>query len=273
MIVRFVTNEKIAEISSKGNQEKWLDGNRWYKLNQFGYEALAETVISILLGRSNIESDTPFTFTRYRMERMNVHGRDRTGCSSENFLKPGQSIITLSHLFKRLEAESLSSILARLTSDKKRIAYLAEATAEYTGLELFPKYLTLLFEVDALFLNDDRHLNNIAVLQDDSSFDYCPIFDNGAALLSNVQMAPMDIAPKALIQSQKARPFNTTFNRQMNTAISLYGAQLLMPKLSRGEIVEILRPLLEYYPERDRGIITDRVCDTIFIRQKFMGTL
>ena len=45
MAVQFVTNDKVAETSSKGNQEKWKDGGRWYKLDQFGYEGLAETVI------------------------------------------------------------------------------------------------------------------------------------------------------------------------------------------------------------------------------------
>ena len=269
MSVKFVTNEKIAETSSKGNQEKWCDGGRWYKLDQFGYEALTETLISRLLERSNIEQDTPFRFTRYQMERMNVHGRERTGCSSENFLKPGQSIITLSHLFKRTGTVPLRDILARQTSDKKRIQYLAEATAEFTGLEEFPQYLTLLFEVDALFLNDDRHLNNIAVLEQNGKYDYCPIFDNGAGLLSNVQMSPMDIDPKALIAVQRARPFNTTFNRQVGTVRSLYGYQLRMPKLTRAEIRAELAPLLTYYAERDRGIITDRVCETILMRQRF----
>ena len=109
MTVKLVTNEKVAETSSKGNQEKWFDKetDKWYKLDQFGYEALTETMISKLLEKSNIESDTPFSFARYEMERLNVHGRDRTGCSSKNFLKDGQSIITLSHLFSRQLGTSL----------------------------------------------------------------------------------------------------------------------------------------------------------------------
>lgn len=41
MTVKFVTNEKVAETSSMGNQEKWKDGGKWYKLDLFGYEALA----------------------------------------------------------------------------------------------------------------------------------------------------------------------------------------------------------------------------------------
>ena len=267
MTVQFVTNDKVAETSSKGNQEKWKDGGRWYKLDQFGYEGLAETMISRLLEHSSIETDTPFRFVRYRMERMNVHGRDRNGCSSEDFLRPGESIITLSHLFKR-EGLLLTDVLTRLPSDKKRIAWLAEETAVLTGLEQFPQYLTLLFEVDALFLNDDRHLNNIAVLEKGGRFDYCPIFDNGAGLLSNVQIAPMDIDPAALIRSAKARPFNTTFSRQVIHVKKLYGPQLHIPGFTEEELRRELEEPLSYYAQRDRVFIADRVCRTILTRQK-----
>ena len=55
MTVRLVSDRKIAETSSKGNQEKWLEDGRWYKLDQFGYEALAETFTSMLLEFSSIE--------------------------------------------------------------------------------------------------------------------------------------------------------------------------------------------------------------------------
>ena len=270
MTIQLVTDEKIAETSSKGNQEKWYDqvSDRWYKLDQFGYEALAETVISTVLEQSNIQTDTPFTFVRYHMERLRVHGRERTGCSSKNFLHPGQALITINRLLSSYLGKPLREKLVRLPSAKKRIAYLAEATAELTGLELFPQYLTLLFEVDALFCNDDRHLNNIAVIEQNGKFDYCPIFDNGAGLLSNTQLSPMDILPPALISALQARPFNTTFTRQMNTARSLYGMQLVMPKLTTSDIREVLGPVLNYYPQRDRGIMTDRVETCILIRQR-----
>lgn len=268
MTIKLVSNEKIAETSSKGNQEKWLDHDRWYKLDQFGYEALAETFTSVLLEHSNIERDTPFCFARYRMERLHVHGRDRTGCSSENFLKPGQSIITLNRLLGQYLGYPLKEKLGRLTSDKKRIAYLAEETAAVTGLQMFPEYLTLLFEIDALVLNDDRHLNNIAVIEQDGKYDYCPIFDQGAGLLSDIQSSPLDIAPSALIRGTRARPFLTTFNRQLHTVQGLYGKQLQIPRFSRNELMKELVPLLEYYPSRDRDLIADRVCETILLRQK-----
>lgn len=271
MTVKLFTNDKVAETSSKGNQEKWYDKdtNKWYKLDQFGYEALAETLISTLLEKSNIKNDTSFSFAKYEMEKPKVHGRERTGCSSNNFLKEGESIITLSHLFSRSLGGSLKTTLEKLSSDKKRIRYIAEETAKLTGLKDFPQYLTLLFEIDALFLNDDRHLNNIAVIEKSGKYSYCPIFDNGAALLSNTQLSPMDIEPKGLIKEVVARPFNTSFTRQMNTARELYGGQLVMLQLTTQEIIVELKPLLEYYSERDRGIITDRVVECIKSRQKF----
>lgn len=268
MTVKLISDEKIAETSSKGNQEKWLDHGRWYKLDQFGYEALAETFVSMILEHSTIEQDTSFKFVRYRMERLHVHRRERTGCSSENFLQPGQSILTLSKLFRQHLGYSLSDKLNRLTSDKKRIEYLAEETKNLTGLQDFPKYLTLLFEIDSLVLNDDRHLNNIAVIEQDRHYDYCPIFDQGAGLLSNVQYSPLDIAPTALIHTLRASPFRMSFNRQLHTVQELYGPQLRLPRFTREELMGELQPLLEYYSPRDRGLIADRVCDTILLRQR-----
>jgi len=78
----------------------------------------------------------------------------------------------------------------------------------------------------------------------------------------------MNIAPKALISVLSARPFNTTFTRQMNSARSLYGKQLVMPKMNFEEIHAKVKPFLAYYAKRDRGIIADRVIECILLRQK-----
>ena len=176
------------------------------------------------------------------------------------------AVITLNRLLSNVFGKPIKEKLIHLSSDKKRIAYLAEAT----GLKEFPQYLTLLFEIDALFCNDDRHLNNIAALEKDGKFSYCPIFDNGAGLLSNTQILQMDIAPKALLPALRAKPFNTTFSRQMNAAGNLYGRQFMIPKQDSDAIRKILKPLLEFYAQRDRGIIAGRVAKCILVRQKFM---
>ena len=72
----------------------------------------------------------------------------------------------------------------------------------------------------------------------------------------------------AEIAASRARPLQTTFNRQLNTARGLYGPQLVIPGWTQTELREQLQPLLPYYAERDRGIIADRVCQTIRTRQK-----
>ena len=41
MSIKLTTGDRIAETSSKGNQEKWREKGRWYKLDLFGYEGLA----------------------------------------------------------------------------------------------------------------------------------------------------------------------------------------------------------------------------------------
>ena len=48
MTVKLVTNDRIAETSSKGNQEKWYDkeAKKWYKVDQFGYEADYSAVLA-----------------------------------------------------------------------------------------------------------------------------------------------------------------------------------------------------------------------------------
>lgn len=121
MTIKLATNDKIAETSSKGNQEKWLEDGYWFKLDQFGYEALAEVMTSKLLEFSNIEKETPFTFARYEMQIINLHGFERVACVSKNFLKKNQSIITVSALFKKCYDVSIKRKLASLQSDKKRI--------------------------------------------------------------------------------------------------------------------------------------------------------
>ena len=60
-----------------------------------------------------------------------------------------------------------------------------ENVERLTGLRDFGIYMNKLLTVDAFFLNEDRHTHNIAVLMNgEGKFAYCPIFDNGAGLLS-----------------------------------------------------------------------------------------
>ncbi len=43
-----------------------------------------------------------------------------------------------------------------------------------------------------------------------------------------------------------------------------------MPKLAKSEIADIVNPYLEFYPQRDRAIIKDRIVQCIAERQKMI---
>ena len=271
MSIKLVTKGKIAETSSKGNQEKWCENGIWYKLDQFGYEALAEVFVSKILKYVSIDP-SGFLGSRvaYEIEKVTVGGRERVCCSSKNFLQEGESIITLNRLLTLHLGYPLTAELESLSSDKKRIQFIAEKTEDITGLKKFPQYLTLLFEIDGLVLNDDRHLNNIAVIEKNGKYRYCPIFDNGAAVLSDVISARLDVEAKSFISNAVARPFNTTFNRQIKSAQSLYGRQIGSINITTDKMNKVLDDLLLFYPERDRELIKKRVITTILTRMKAM---
>ena len=82
MTIKLVTNQKIAETSSKGNQEKWFDekSNRWHKLDLFGYEALAETIVSALLKKCNV-IEKGFEIAEYQMQILSA--ADKISCIEE----------------------------------------------------------------------------------------------------------------------------------------------------------------------------------------------
>ena len=109
-----------------------------------------------------------------------------------------------------------------------------------------------------LFGNEDRHLNNIAVLRRGEEFDYCPIFDFGAGLLSNVRDYPIEITPNAHLKQLRAQPLKTTFTRQVHAAQSIYNPQLQWD-FSLADITTALDEPLEFYAERDQSYIADRV--------------
>lgn len=264
MPIHLTAENRIAETSSKGNQEKWREGDRWYKLDLFGYEGLAETVTSSLLQKTNV-ADLGFRFVPYQMEQLEVHRRLRTGCSSPNFRREGEAILTLADLFRKGIGPHRQDQIARQPNLAEKVRWIAEQTTQLTGLSRFGQYLALLFEADMLFGNEDRHLNNIAVLRRGEDFDYCPLFDFGAGLLSNTRDYPLEIEPRAHLRLLRALPLETTFGRQVQAARAIYGPQLEW-NFTVKDIATVLSEPLEFYPERDRADIAERVTVCIQIQ-------
>ncbi len=246
--------------SSKGNQLKWKDGHTWYKADYAGYEGLAEYMVSGLLRFSNLE---PEEYITYRTEEIAYNRAKYPGCASEDFLPEGWQMFTLERLFKSCYGESLYQRIFQVEGIKERILFLVDQTERMTGIRDFGVYLCKLLTLDAFFLNEDRHMHNIAVLRDQSGqFHTCPIFDNGAALLSDTTMDyPMSADIFDCIDSVKSKTVSWDFIEQLDAAEELYGRQIWF-SYERKDMVGLLEQEKYYSAE-----IKDRV-DRILSEQR-----
>ena len=146
--------------SSKGNQLKWENESIWYKADYTGYEGLAEYVISHLLKYTNLNEDE---YVLYEPEQIKYKRQIYNGVRSRAFIDEDWQIITLERLFKNVYNESLTSVLWHMSDVKERLEFLVNAIKNITGLNNWGEYICRLFTIDAFFLNEDRHMHNIAV--------------------------------------------------------------------------------------------------------------
>lgn len=211
--------------SSKGNQLKWENQGIWYKADYTGYEGLAEYVISQLLKKSTLSEDE---FVIYELEKIKYKSTIYHGVKSHNFLKEGWQLITLERLFQNYFGQSLYKMIYSITEHEERMKFLVDQIERITGLKDFGIYLNKLFTIDAFFLNEDRHMHNIAVLMDEKgNFAYCPIFDNGAGLLANTTMDyPLNENVYDLIGQVKSKTICSDFDEQLDISEELYKGNL-----------------------------------------------
>lgn len=243
--------------SSKGNQLKWKCGNKWYKADHMGYEGLAEAVISRLLAYSNAAY-----YVRYELVQIQYKDKDYNGCRSDNFLEEEEELITIEHLFRQYTGKSLSGELGRITDVKDRILYMVGKVVDYTGLTDFGKYIQILLALDAFFLNEDRHTNNIAVIYraEKGTYRLSPVFDNGLSLCSDtIADFPMEKPIEECITKIAAKPFSRDFDEQLEAAEELYGCNVGF-HFGKREVGDILAECGGYYS----GAVIERVRDILY---------
>lgn len=224
--------------SSKGNQLKWENESIWYKADYTGYEGLAEYVISHLLKLTNLNEGE---YVLYEPEQIKYKRQIYNGVRSRAFIDEDWQIITLERLFKNVYNESLTSVMWHMSDVKERLEFLVNAIKNITGLNNWGEYICRLFTIDAFFLNEDRHMHNIAVLMNGKGeYKYCPVFDNGAGLLSDTTMDyPMEQDIYQMISEVKSKSVSQDFDEQLDVAENLYGQnlQFLFTKKNVSDIV------------------------------------
>lgn len=176
MIFYVERQNKKSLGSAKGIQPKWQGNGIYAKADQLGYEGLSEEFVSKFISICTDLACVPYT-------SVSLQERDTglfkgTGCICENYNKQGFLELTLSDILQNkgyTEAQLLSTVGV-------------ERWKQYMQVLNDSELLTLLhvIQLDALILNDDRHLMNIAFMIDPSGTrQFAPVYDNGAALFSD----------------------------------------------------------------------------------------
>ncbi len=240
------TNERQ---SSKGNQLKWENEGIWYKADYTGYEGLAEHMISYLLKKSTLADNE---FVCYDLEKIKYGTMIYNGAKSKNFLHGDWQIITLERLFKNFFGESLYKNLYRISAHEERLQFLVQQVERITGLQNFGVYMNKLLTIDAFFLNEDRHMHNIAVLMNGKGdYAYCPIFDNGAGLLADTMMDyPLTGDIYTLMDKVQSKTICSEFEEQLDISESLYKTNLKFC-FTKKDVTALLTNA-ECYPEEIR---------------------
>ena len=238
--------------SSKGNQLKWENEGIWYKADYTGYEGLAEYVISHLLKLTNLNEGE---YVLYEPEQIKYKRQIYNGVRSRTFIDGDWQIITLERLFKNVYNESLTSVLWHMSDVKERLEFLVNAIKNITGLNNWGGYICRLFTIDAFFLNEDRHMHNIAVLMNGKGdYKYCPVFDNGAGLLSDTTMDyPMEQDIYQMISEVKSKSVSQNFDEQLDVAENLYG-QNLQFLFTKKNVSDIVNNADMYLPEERKRV-------------------
>lgn len=92
--------------------------------------------------------------------------------------------------------------------------------------------------------------------QRDGIYHYCPIFDNGAALLSDIVQDYAEEEPVlALIPQVQAKTLSRDFDEQLDAVEQLYG-QPMHFSFNEKEVEELLEQE-EFYPEKQKKRIQE----------------
>lgn len=194
------SNRIFSKGTSKGCQEKWLKDNLYIKLNSRGRrEDISEVLVSHFLEYTNISN-----FVRYYPCIVVEEGIERgLGCYSKSFLNGDESCYSFAKILRseglRIEDTSYKDIIS---------------TFEKIGYNV-KEYLDSCLCLDAIICNEDRHLNNLAMIGTGDLLRPAPIFDNGLSCLCDLYEYPLEESDLYLMYKVRPKTFGGTFKDQI----------------------------------------------------------
>lgn len=198
--------QSINGAISKGNQPKFIKADRFYKVDAMGYESISEVLVSEFLRYcEDVE------YIDYFLEQVEYRGEVVDCCKSKIYTKEGESFISL---YRLLNSFSEFDEAIKKYKGMDFVNYVVDRVKEITSLDI-RDYLRKMMLIDAIILNEDRHLNNILFLEKNGEYSLGPIFDNGLSLLSDVKDYPLHKKHVDFTRMVKSRPFSTSFKKQV----------------------------------------------------------
>ena len=225
----------LGGLLSKGAQPKWFhpETKRYIKEDYYGYESLAEWLVSLVLSTcTNLDKDwiVPYHLCL-------VNGKE--GCYSYDFKGEGEDEVTLLYLLENSELK-LDRNLSQLTG--KPLTQSLDIVCSALELMLGKRFdadLKLLFAIDAFFLNEDRHYNNVSILRDkNGNCRLAPCFDNGMSLMSRVTQYTFSQNIRSQLKYAKPVIFTSDFSKHLK----LYDGK---PFIYRSKVESLIQSLRE----------------------------
>lgn len=238
--------ETQVTSSSAGNQIKKFENGRYYKFDTAGYEGLAEIVASRLAKQT--------TLVKYGVTEYYPFQREgKRGCFSYTFNTDNTREVSLYRILISKYSTDLRGVYSVYDQTYDTLVlsffdFIREQVVELYGYDILP-WMTQLLKFDWLILNEDRHFRNISFLVDDKGIlKPTPVFDNGAAFLSDCVCYPLSSNISTFLNDIKAKPFSSSFETQVQM-IEKYEAPKLQ-FLSRSISIQ-MSDLVEYYSTKE----------------------
>lgn len=210
MFYEKISNEYIItqEGTSEGTQIKYKKDGYWYKKDSRGHEGRAEYLVSRLLDFTTLDKEE---YIQYEEGMIN----DCSGCRSRNFLEDGAELITFYRLYYNAMGKNLAQVIAAMDRMEDRIEYVIEFIRQSCGLDI-RIYLRKILTLDMIVLNEDRHLNNLALVMRNNNFYPAPIFDNGVSLLTANKSINRHLSIEENVKRVTARPFSGSHEKMVD---------------------------------------------------------
>lgn len=193
--------------SSDGTQSKYYKDGYWYKSDLVGNEGEVEYLCSGILQFSNLDKNEYVVY-----EQINMNGRN--GCRSKNFLKENESFITFDRLHKNTTGISMHKKISGFDKTEEQAKYVIDFIKAICEIDV-REYLSKVFTLDYIILNEDRHFNNLGIIMnEDGEYRTAPIFDNGKSLLNGNFSVKSNLPISENVKRVIARPFGGTHKKQ-----------------------------------------------------------